>query len=107
MLRVHPGLPGHLLVHSVAVSCHVAPATLAHRKLLVFVLGRLLVLLDQEATASLEDAPIWLELGPDLELAIPLDEAQRRIELKVRLEVLRESQLDFHCVGAPVVQYDF
>ena len=64
-------------------------------------------MLDQEAAASLEDAPIWLKFGPDLERAIPLDEPQRRIELKVRLEVLRESQLDFHCIGASVVQYDF
>lgn len=64
-------------------------------------------MLDQEATAGLENAPIWLKLSPNLELAIALDEAQCRIELKVRLEVLRESQLDFHCIGASVVQYDF
>jgi len=35
-----------------------------------------------------------------------LDKAQRRVELQVRLEVLRERELDLHRVRAPIVQDD-
>ena len=60
-------------------------------------------MLDEESTTRLQDAAIRPELRPDLEAAIPLDEAQRRVELEVRLEVLGERELNFHRVGTSVV----
>jgi len=79
----------------------------SHRKLLILVLGRLLILLDEEATTSLQNAPIWLQLGPNLKRTIALYETERGVELKVRFEVLGEGQLDFHSIGTSVVQDDF
>ena len=78
----------------------------AHREFLVLILRRLFVLLDKEAAASLQDAPVWLQFGPDLERPVALDEAQRRVELQVGLEVLREGQLDFHSICSSVVKND-
>lgn len=78
----------------------------AHSEFFVFVFRRIFVLLDQESTASLQNAAIWLQLGPNLERAIPLNEAKRGVELQVRLEVFWERQLDFHGVGASVVEND-
>ena len=59
---------------------------------------------DKEPTAGLQNTPIWLQLRPDFEGTIALDKAEGRIEFEVGLEVLGESQLDFHSVSASVVQ---
>lgn len=75
-----------------------------HRKLLILIRGRLLILLDEEATTGLQNTPIWLQLGPNLKRAIALYEAKRGIELQVRFEVLGEGQLNFHSIGASVVK---
>ena len=75
----------------------------AHGEFFVLILRWLLILLDEESTTRLQDAAIRPELRPDLEAAIPLDEAQRGVELEVRLEVLGERELNFHRVGTSVV----
>ena len=46
----------------------------AHSELLVFVFWWVFILLDQEPTARLQNRAVWLELSPDLEPAVALDE---------------------------------
>jgi hypothetical protein len=78
----------------------------SHRELLIGVFGGLFILLYEVAAACAKDRPVWFELAPDLKGAISLDEAQRRVELKVGAEVLRESQLDLHAVWRTIVEYN-
>ena len=63
-------------------------------------------MLDKEATARLQNATVGLQLCPNFERAVTLDEAECRIELKLLLEVLGERQLNFHGIGAPIVEND-
>ena len=55
----------------------------SHCELFKFVLGRVVVLLDQELGASVKNGSIWLEFQPDWKLIVTLDKAQSRVELQV------------------------
>lgn len=79
----------------------------AHSELLIRVLGRLFVLLDKVAAAGAQNRPVWLELGPDFELAMTLNEAERRVELQIGLEVFGEGQLNLHAVRRAIIQDNF
>ena len=79
----------------------------AHGKFLVLILGRLLVLLDKEATACLQNTAVRFQFRPDLKRSVTLDEAKCWIKLEVLLEVLRKRQLDFHSICASIVKNDF
>ena len=79
----------------------------AHGEFLVLILGRLLVLLDKEATACLQNTAVRFQFRPDLKRSVTLDEAKCWIKLEVLLEVLRKRQLDFHSICASIVKNDF
>ena len=71
----------------------------SHRELFELVFWRVFVLLDQVLRASNQDGSIRPEFEPNFKLIISLNVAQSGVELKVRLEIFGEEQLDLHGVG--------
>lgn len=79
----------------------------SHCEFLVFIFRwRLIVLLDKEASACLQNATVWLQLRPDLKRTIALNKSKSGIEVKVWFEIPWVNQLDLHGILSSIMQND-